>query len=94
MSSMLRLLPGISSSLISTLLVHSPPNFSETSPKFFFSPVLAAANTGSCVGPQNKIDHLAGCRLPVLSARGIYIGSKKHMTCGVMTCEMNNLEKE
>ena len=25
-------------------------------------PVLAAANTGSCVGLQNKVGHLAGCR--------------------------------
>ena len=30
--------------------------FSKTSPDFF--PVLAAANTGSCVGPQNKTGHL------------------------------------
>ena len=29
-----------------------------------FSPVLAVANTGSCVGPQNKIGHPAGCRFP------------------------------
>ena len=35
--------------------------FSKTSPKVF--PVLAAANTGSCVGPQNKIGDLAGCRV-------------------------------
>ena len=27
-------------------------------------PVLAAANTGSCVGLQNKIGHPAGCRFP------------------------------
>ena len=26
--------------------------------------VLAVAKTSSCVGPQNKIGHLAGCRLP------------------------------
>ena len=38
--------------LISTLPVHSSA-FSKTSPEFF--PVLALANTGSCVGPQNKI---------------------------------------
>ena len=41
--------------------------FSHThtnSPKFFC--VLAAANTDSCVGPQNKIGHLAGCRFPFL----------------------------
>ena len=28
----------------------------------WFFPVLAVANTGSCVGPQNKIDGPAGCR--------------------------------
>ena len=27
-------------------------------------PVLAVANAGSCVGPQNKIGHPAGCRFP------------------------------
>ena len=27
-------------------------------------PVLAVANTDSCVGPQNKIGHPAGCRFP------------------------------
>ena len=27
-------------------------------------PVLAVADTGFCVGPQNKIGHLAGCRFP------------------------------
>ena len=36
--------------------------FSKTSPDFF--PVLAVANTGSCVGPQNKIGHPVGCRFP------------------------------
>ena len=29
-----------------------------------FLPVLAVANTGSCVGPQNKIGHPVGCRFP------------------------------
>ena len=29
-----------------------------------FFPVLALANTGSCVGPQNEIGHPAGCRFP------------------------------
>ena len=29
-----------------------------------FFPVLAVANAGSCVGPQNKIGHSAGCRFP------------------------------
>ena len=36
--------------------------FSKTFPQFF--PVLAVANIGSCVGPQNKIGHPAGCRFP------------------------------
>ena len=27
-------------------------------------PVLAVANIGSCVGPQNKIGHPVGCRFP------------------------------
>ena len=27
-------------------------------------PVLAVANTGDCVGPQNKTGHPAGCRFP------------------------------
>ena len=48
--------------LISTLPVHSPAFFPKPPPIFF--PVLAAANTGTCVGPQNKIGHLAGCRFP------------------------------
>ena len=37
--------------------------FSKTSPDYFF-PALAVANTGSCVGPQNKIGHPTGCRFP------------------------------
>ena len=37
-------------------------SFSKTSLDFF--PVLAVANTGSCVGLQNKIGHPAGCRFP------------------------------
>ena len=36
--------------------------FSKTSFQGF--PVLAVANTGSSVGPQNKIGHPAGCRFP------------------------------
>ena len=36
--------------------------FSKTSPIFFS--VLAVANTGSCVGPQNNIGHPVGCRFP------------------------------
>ena len=35
-------------------------HFPKISPSFF--PVLAVANTASCVGPQNKIGHPAGCR--------------------------------
>ena len=29
-----------------------------------FFPVLAVANIGSCVGPQNKTGHPVGCRFP------------------------------
>ena len=36
--------------------------FSKTSAEFF--PVLAVANTSSCVGSQNKIGHPAGCKFP------------------------------
>ena len=43
--------------------VHSPAFFQTLSQVFH---VLAAANTGSCVGPQNKIGHFAGCRFPCL----------------------------
>ena len=53
---MLRLLPGMSSLLISALPVHSPAFFPKP---LLISPVLAVANTGSCVGPQNKIGHPA-----------------------------------
>ena len=43
-------------------------------------PVLTVANTSSCVGPQNEISdpdhHRQLKQVPVLSARGIEIGSK------------------
>ena len=46
---------------------------------------------GSCVGPQNEIGHPAKGRflhwVPME-----YKQAKKNMTCGMMTCEMNNLE--
>ena len=35
--------------------------FSKTSPDLF---LLAVANTGSCVGPQNKLGHPAACMFP------------------------------
>ena len=54
---MLCLLPGISSWLISALLAYSHAFFSKTTSEFFS--VLAVANTGSCVGLQNKIGHPA-----------------------------------
>ena len=48
---MLRLLPGISSLLISTLLVHSPAFF----PNFYtFLLCVLWLTRGACVGPQNK----------------------------------------
>ena len=50
-------------------LVHFFPFGPFTCTFFFFFknlsrvfPVLTVANTGSCVGPQNKIGHPAGCR--------------------------------
>ena len=48
---------------------------------------------GSCVGPQNKMGHPARMQVPVLSARGIWIGSE-NVTCGMMTRGMTNLEIE
>ena len=80
---MLRLLPGISSLLIFTLVVQSPAFFvSETSPEFF---LLAEANAGSSVGPQNRIGHPAhryrqSMQVPVLCACGIKIGCQEFMT--------------
>ena len=47
--------------LISTLPVHPPAFFPKPLPIF---PALAVANTGSCVGPLNKVGHPAGCRFP------------------------------
>ena len=44
-----------SSLQISILLANSPPFFPNL---FRVFPLLTAANTGSCVGPQNKIGHL------------------------------------
>ena len=74
-------------SLVITLPVHSLQFFQNLSR---FYPALAVANTGSCVGPQNKIGHPAGCSSRVECPRNI--NRLKNMTCGMMTCEMNNLE--
>ena len=52
----------ISSLLISTLPVRSLA-FSPKKLSRVFS-VLVVTYTGSCVGPQNKIGHQAGCRFP------------------------------
>ena len=80
-----------------------------------FFPVLVVANTGSCVGPQNKMGHPAGCRFPCwvpaeyklswcfepsqlqrITSGLEYKQVKKqtNITCGMVTCEMNNLEIE
>ena len=48
--------------LISTLPVHSPAFFPKPLPKFFLC--LLWLTHGSCVGPQNRIVHPAGCRFP------------------------------
>ena len=72
--------------------------FSKTSPDCF--PVFAVANIGFCVGPKNMIGHPAGYRFPCLLDTGSRvecsrnINRLKNMTCGMMTCEMNNLEIE
>ena len=58
---MLRLLPGISSLLISTFLV-GPFTFIFFQNLFRVFPVLTVANAGSCDGPQNKIGL---CKCPV-----------------------------
>ena len=44
---------------------------------------------GSCVGPQNKTGHPAGCRFPCW-APAEYKKAQKNLTCGMMTCETNN----
>ena len=81
------LLPEISSLLISTLPVHSPAFSPKPLPIYS---ALAAANTGSCVGPQNKIGHPADAGSRVECPRNI--NRLKSMTSGKMTLEMNNLE--
>ena len=55
--------------------------------------MVAEANTGSCGGPQNKIGPLLDAGSCVECLRNIN-RLKKYMTCGVMTCEMTNLEIE
>ena len=63
-----------------------------------FFPALAAANTGSCVGPQNKIGHPAdaGSRVecPCNINRLKNNNNNKTKTCGLITCEMNYLQIE
>ena len=61
-SRLLRLLPGISSLLISILPVHSPVFFPKPLPIFFLCWLLLTH--GFFVGPQNKTGHHAGCRFP------------------------------
>ena len=63
MRCMLRLLPGISSLLISTLPLQSPAFFSPQNLSRVF-PVSAVASSGSFIGPQTKIGHPAGCWFP------------------------------
>ena len=52
-------------------------NFSKTSPNFF--PVLAVANTGFCVGQQNKIGHPVGWRFPCWVPSEYKGAKKKHV---------------
>ena len=53
--------------------------------------MLAAANTASCVGTQNKIGHLLDAGSRVECPRNTN-RPEKHTTRGVTTCEMNNFE--
>ena len=57
-----------------------------------FFPVLAAASTGSYVGPQNKIGHSVECRSPYWVPAEYKLA--KNMTYGMMTSEMNDLDIE
>ena len=60
-----------------------------------FFPVLALANSGSCVGPQNKIGQLLDADSRVEYPRNInrlILFFFKNMPCGMMTCEMNKLQ--
>ena len=85
------MVPGIFSLLISTLPVHAPAFFPKTYSDFL---LLAVANSDSCVGPQNKIGHPAGCRFLCRVPAEYKWDKKKIMTCGMITREMSNLEIE
>ena len=68
--------------------------FFQNLSRFFL--VLALANTGFCVGPQNKKGHPAGCRFPcwVPAEYKWAKKKKKKKTYGMMTCEIYILEIE
>ena len=53
-------------------------------------PVLAAANVGSCVGPQNEKE-LPDAGSRVECPRNI--NGLKNMTCGIMACEITTLRQ-
>ena len=65
--------------------------FSKTTPDF--SLCWLWLTHGSCVGPQNKIGHLLDAGSHVECPRNIN-RLKKTWLCGMMTCEMTNLEIE
>ena len=78
-----------SSLLISTHPVHLPAFFQNLSRVF---PVLAVANTGFCVGPQNKIGPPAHryrqlMQFTELSAHGIELGSN---TCAIVFLSLHS----
>ena len=87
------LLPWISSLLISTLPVHSPAFLKKNNLSQLFH-LLAVANIGSCVGPQDKIGHPVGCRFPCRVPTEFKLAKNNNMTCDKKTCEMNNSEIE
>ena len=87
---MLRALPGIFSLLISTLPVHSPALLTKPPPVL---PVLAVAETGFCVGPQNKMDHPARPDRRIMQVRPVVKVSIDSKICvsglAFRNCEYN-----
>ena len=68
-------------------------HFFQILSQFFFPLCWLWLTPGSCIGPQNKIGNPAGCSSRVERPRNINsLKNNNNMTCGMMTCEMNNLE--
>ena len=95
---MLRLLPEISSLLISLLSVHSPAFVPKPLPFFvFFSSLCWLWLTPNPVLARRikKVSLLdAGSRVECPWNINRLKKNQKNMTCGMMTCKMNDLEIE